>query len=253
MPHSIEAEKSVLGAIFLSPNTIANIADKLDVVDFYEERNRNVFHALTNIFQRDEKIDFTTVSTELARLKVMSKVGGDYLAELVDFTPTLANLDSYIEIVRDFSLKRAMIKLSGDIYAKGFDPIITATDYVDEAEDKIFKLIKRRRAGEFITINEVLENVKAKAEVRRTDGEVTGLNTGFRALNTYTSGFQPQELIILAARPSVGKSALAMNLAVQAAKNNKEGRAAVALFSLEMSNEQLGSRMLSYESLVTID
>lgn len=250
MPHSIEAEKSVLGAIFLSPNTIANIADKLDVVDFYEERNRNVFHALTNIFQRDEKIDFTTVSTELARLKVMSKVGGDYLAELVDFTPTLANLDSYIEIVRDFSLKRAMIKLSGDIYAKGFDPIITATDYVDEAEDKIFKLIKRRRAGEFITINEVLENVKAKAEVRRTDGEVTGLNTGFRALNTYTSGFQPQELIILAARPSVGKSALAMNLAVQAAKNNKDGRAAVALFSLEMSNEQLGSRMLSYESLV---
>ncbi|MGB4129372.1 MAG: replicative DNA helicase, partial [Acholeplasmatales bacterium] len=121
---------------------------------------------------------------------------------------------------------------------------------VDEAEEKIFKLIKRRRAGEFITINEVLDTVKSKAEVKRSEGDVTGLNTGIGRLNFLTSGFQKQELIILAARPSVGKSALAMNLAIQAAKNNKEGNACVALFSLEMSNEQLGSRMLSYESLV---
>lgn len=250
MPHSIEAEKSVLGAIFLSPNVLANILDKLNIEDFYEQRNRSIFHAFGRLFDKKEKIDFTTVSTELAHLKMMGKVGGDYLAELVDFTPTLANLDSYIEIVRDFSLKRAMIELSGDIYAQGFDPIISATDYVDDAENKIFKLIKRRRAGEFITINEVLETVKTKAEIKRSEGEVTGLNTGFSILNYYTSGFQNQELIILAARPSVGKSALAMNLAIQAAKNNKESKACVALFSLEMSNEQLASRMLSYESHV---
>lgn len=250
MPHSIEAEKSVLGAIFLNPTTLANIADKLTIEDFYEERNRGIFHALLRLFERQEKIDFTTTSTELAHLKLMGKVGGDYLSELIDFTPTLAHLESYVEIVRDFSLKRAMIELSGDIHAKGFNPELSATEYVDEAEDKIFKLIKRRRAGEFITINEVLESVKAKAEVKRTEGDVTGLNTGFRRLNYYTSGFQEQELIILAARPSVGKSALAMNLAIQAAKNNKDGQACVALFSLEMSNEQLASRMLSYESLV---
>lgn len=181
---------------------------------------------------------------------MMSKVGGNYLAELIDFTPTLANLESYIEIVKDYSLKRAMIELSGDIHARGFDSELTATEYVDEAEEKIFKLIKRRRAGEFITINEVLDTVKSKAEVKRSEGDVTGLNTGIGRLNFLTSGFQKQELIILAARPSVGKSALAMNLAIQAAKNNKEGNACVALFSLEMSNEQLGSRMLSYESLV---
>ena len=143
-----------------------------------------------------------------------------------------------------------MIELSGDIHARGFDSELTATEYVDEAEEKIFKLIKRRRAGEFITINEVLDAVKSKAEVKRSEGDVTGLNTGIGRLNFLTSGFQKQELIILAARPSVGKSALAMNLAIQAAKNNKEGNACVALFSLEMSNEQLGSRMLSYESLV---
>lgn len=250
MPHSIEAEKSVLGAIFLSPNVLANILDKLNIEDFYEQRNRSIFHALSRLFEKKEKVDFTTVSTELAHLKMMGKVGGDYLAELVDFTPTLANLDSYIEIVRDFSLKRAVIELSGNIYAQGFDPLISATDYVDEAENKIFKLIKRRRAGEFITINEVLESVKAKAEIKRSEGDVTGLNTGFSILNYYTSGFQNQELVILAARPSVGKSALAMNLAIQAAKNNKENKACVALFSLEMSNEQLASRMLSYESHV---
>lgn len=250
MPHSIEAEKSVLGAIFLSPNTLAAIADKLDVEDFYEDRNRSVFNALLRLFERVEKIDFTTVSTELAQLKMMGRVGGDYLAELIDFTPTLAHLDSYVEIVKDFSLKRAMIELSGEIYAKGFDQTVGATEYVDESEDKIFQLIKRRRAGEFISINEILEKVKSNAEVQRSEDEVTGLDTGFGRLNYYTSGFQKEELIILAARPSVGKSALAMNLAVQVAKANKGGKAGVALFSLEMSNEQLGSRMLSYESLV---
>lgn len=250
MPHNIEAEKSVLGAIFLSPETLATIADELSVEDFYEERNRSVFYALTRLLEKNEKIDLTTVSTELAQINMMSKVGGNYLAELIDFTPTLANLESYIEIVKDYSLKRAMIELSGDIHARGFDSELTATEYVDEAEEKIFKLIKRRRAGEFITINEVLDTVKSKAEVKRSEGDVTGLNTGIGRLNFLTSGFQKQELIILAARPSVGKSALAMNLAIQAAKNNKEGNACVALFSLEMSNEQLGSRMLSYESLV---
>lgn len=250
MPHSIEAEKSVLGAIFLNPQSMPNIADKLTIEDFYETRNRGIYHALIRLFEKGERIDFTTVSTELAQLKLMGRVGGDYLSELIDFTPTLANLESYIEIVRDFSLKRAMIEISGDIYSQGFDPVVSATQYVDDAEDKIFRLIKRRRAGEFITINEVLEDVKRKAEVKRSEGDVTGLSTGFGRLNYLTSGFQSEELIVLAARPSVGKSALAMNLAIQIAKNNKEGKACVAVFSLEMSNEQLASRMLSYESLV---
>ncbi|MGB4130054.1 MAG: DnaB-like helicase N-terminal domain-containing protein, partial [Acholeplasmatales bacterium] len=116
MPHNIEAEKSVLGAIFLSPETLATIADELSVEDFYEERNRSVFYALTRLLEKNEKIDLTTVSTELAQINMMSKVGGNYLAELIDFTPTLANLESYIEIVKDYSLKRAMIELSGDIH-----------------------------------------------------------------------------------------------------------------------------------------
>lgn len=250
LPHNLEAEKSVLGAIFLDPSILANILDKLAIEDFYEEKNRSIFHAFSRLFQKEAKIDFTTVSTELAQLKMMGRVGSDYLSELIDFTPTLANIEAYVDIVRDFSLKRAMIGVSGDIYAQGFDPKLGATEYVDQAEEKIFRLIRKRRAGEFVSIDEVLETVKKKAEIKRSEGDVTGLNTGIGRLNYLTSGFQPEELVILAARPSVGKSALAMNLAIQAAKNNKDGFAGVAVFSLEMSNEQLVSRMLAYEALV---
>ncbi|NLN50529.1 MAG: replicative DNA helicase [Acholeplasmataceae bacterium] len=250
MPHNVDAEKSVLGAIFLSPGVLASVADKLSVDDFFELKNKRVYFALLRLLEKAEKIDFTTISAELASLKSMDQVGVDYLSELVDFTPTLANLESYIEIVKDYSLKRAMISVSGEIYAEGFNPAIDATDYVDQAEEKIFQLIRRRRAGEFLTIDEILREVRKKAEIKRSEGDVTGLNTGFGRLNYLTSGFQNEELIILAARPSVGKSALAMNLAIQAAKNNSDGHAGVAFFSLEMSNEQLVSRMLSYESLV---
>ncbi len=250
MPHNLEAEKSVLGAVFLDPSSLPNISDKLIIEDFYDTKNKHIYSAFLMLLARNEKIDFTTVSTELAAQKVMRSVGGDYLSEIVDFVPTLANLESYVEIVRDFSLKRAMISLSSEIYARGFDPSVTATDYVDQAEETMFKLIRKRRAGEFLTIDEVLKEVRQKAEIKRSESDVTGLDTGFNRLNYYTSGFQPQELIILAARPAVGKSAFAMNLAIQAAKKNVDGRAGIAIFSLEMSNEQLVSRMLSYESLV---
>ncbi len=250
MPHNLEAEKSVLGAIFLSPEVLPTIADKLSVDDFYGEKNKRVYIALLQLLNKNEKIDSTTVSVELASLKAMNMVGVDYLSELVDFTPSLANLESYVEIVKDYALKRAMILVTGEIYEKGFDQTLSATDYVDSAEEKIFKLIRKRRAGEFLTIDEILSDVRKKAEIKRSEGDVTGLNTGFGRLNYLTSGFQNEELIILAARPAVGKSAFAMNIAIQVAKLNNQAKAGVAFFSLEMSNEQLVSRMLSYESLV---
>ncbi|MDD2574867.1 MAG: replicative DNA helicase [Acholeplasmataceae bacterium] len=251
MPHNIDAEKSVLGAIFVDPTCLASVADKLTVEDFYETKNKNIYRALLNLLESDSKIDYTTVSTELASLKVMSQVGVDYLVEVTDYLPTITNLDSYIELVKDESLKRSMIQVSSEIYSKGFDPAITASDYVDDAEEAIFTLIRKRRAGEFLTLSEVLKEVRNKAEIKRSDSTVTGIDTGFAKLNYATAGFQPEEFIILAARPSVGKSALAMNLALQVAKFNKQGKAGVAIFSLEMSNEQLVSRMLSCESLVS--
>ena len=112
-------------------------------------KNKNIYRAVLNLLEVDGKIDYTTVSTELASLKVMSQVGVDYLVEVTDYLPTITNLDSYIELVKDESLKRAMIQVSSEIYTKGFDPAITASDYVDNAEEAIFTLIRRRRAGEF--------------------------------------------------------------------------------------------------------
>ncbi len=250
MPHNLDAEKSVLGACFLDPHVVPIVRDKLEIEDFYELKHKNIFRALVLLLEEDSKIDYTTVSTKLASLNAMRQVGSDYLSHITDFTPTVTHIDDYIEVVRDFSLKRAMIEATAKISMDGYNPLVSATDYVDRAEETIFKLIRRRKAGEFLGIGEVLVEVTKKAEVRRTEGDVTGLSTGFGRLNFLTSGFQKEELIILAARPAVGKSAFAMNLALQACKNNKNGKAGVAIFSLEMSNEQLVSRMLSAESMV---
>lgn len=251
MPHNLEAEKSLLGAIFLDPKLLPNVADKVELEDFYEERNKGIYRALLQLLERGEKVDYTTVSVELASFNMMSKVGGDYLSEITDFTPTIAYVETYINIIKDASLKRAMVELTGAIYAEGFDPSVSTIEYVDLAEERIFKLIRQRRAGDLLKIEKVLEEVRKKAEIKRTEGELTGLDVGFQSLNYFTSGFQPEELVILAARPSVGKSALAMNIALQACRNNKKGKAGVAIFSLEMSNEQLVSRMLSCESMVS--
>ncbi len=251
MPHNLEAEQSLLGAIFLDPTILPQIADKVTIEDFYETKHQSIYRAFLQLLEKNEKVDYTTVSKELATFQMMSKVGGDYLSELTDFTPTLAHVDTYVDYILDASLKRMIIVSMSDIYAKGFDPSISTTDYIDQAEEEVFKLSRRRKAGELLKIGPILEDVRKKAEIKRSEDGITGLNTGFPRLNFYTSGFQPEELIILAARPAVGKSAFAMNLALNVCKNNKNGKAGVAFFSLEMSNEQLVSRMLSCESMIS--
>ncbi len=250
MPHNLEAEQSLLGAIFLDPTILPQIADKVTIEDFYETKHQSIYKAFLQLLDKNEKVDYTTVSKELASFQMMSKVGGDYLSELTDFTPTLAHVDTYVDYILDASLKRMIILSVSDIYAKGFDPSVSTTDYVDYAEEEVFKLSRRRKAGELLKIGPILDDVRKKAEIKRSEDGITGLNTGYPRLNFYTSGFQPEELIILAARPAVGKSAFAMNLALNVCKNNKNGKAGVAFFSLEMSNEQLVSRMLSCESMI---
>ena len=250
MPFNLEAEQSVLGAAFLNPKVLIAIIDKLDDGDFYDARNQKIFVAMRSIFQREEKIDFTTVSTELAQMNAMKNIGVVYLSELTDLVPTTANLDAYVDIVRDYSLKRRVINTAGKILEDGYNESIRATEYIDEAEAKIFDLVRRRKATEFLKIDQVVSEVREKAESRKHMGAITGLKTGFGILDSITSGFQPEELLILAARPSMGKSAYAMNLALNVAKYNFDGKAGVAVFSLEMSNEQLVGRMMASESRV---
>ncbi|HBT59623.1 MAG TPA: replicative DNA helicase, partial [Acholeplasmataceae bacterium] len=250
MPFNLEAEQSVLGAAFLNPNVLIAIIDKLNQEDFFDQRNQKIYEAMRQIFQRSEKIDYTTVSTELAQMGAMKSIGVAYLSELTDFVPTTANLDAYIDIVRDYSLKRMVIETAGKILEDGYNEGIRATEYIDDAEEKIFDLVRRRKATEFLKIDKVVQEVREKAESRKHQGAITGLKTGFAILDNLTAGFQPEELLILAARPSMGKSAFAMNLALNAAKFNHGGKAGVAVFSLEMSNEQLVGRMLSSEARV---
>lgn len=250
MPFNLDAEQSVLGAVFLSPNVMVSLLDKLSIEDFYDKRNQKIYQALVNLNSRDEKLDYTTVSTELAQLGAMREVGVSYLSEITDLVPTTANLDAYVDIVKDYSLKRALIEAANEILEDGFNEKIRAMDYIDHTEEKIFDLVRRRKASEFIGIRQVVGEVKEKAESRKNKGPLTGLSTGFSIMDQITSGLQPEELIILAARPSMGKSAFAMNLALNAAKHNKNQQAAVAVFSLEMSNEQLVGRMMASESRV---
>jgi replicative DNA helicase len=250
MPFSLEAEQSVLGSVFLNPAVIVGLMDKLNDEDFYDRRNQKIFFALRNLHNRGDKMDYTTVSTELAQMNAMKEVGVGYLSEITDFVPTTANLDAYVDIVKDYSLKRAVIDAASRIMEDGFNDNIKATMFIDEAEKKIFELVRRRKASEFIRIDQVAHEVKEKAESRRNKGALTGLSTGFSMFDQITSGLQPEELLILAARPSMGKSAFAMNIALNVAKHNQNGGASVAVFSLEMSNEQLVGRMLASESRV---
>jgi replicative DNA helicase len=250
MPFNLDAEQSVLGAVFLTPNEMVGLMDKLTEEDFYDKRNQKIFFALRNLFNRDEKLDYTTVSTELAQMGAMRDVGVSYLSEITDIVPSTHNLDAYVDIVKDYSLKRALINAANEIMEDGFNEKIRATDYIDNTEEKIFDLVRRRKASEFVRINQVVGEVKEKAESRKNKGALTGLSTGFGIMDQITSGLQPEELIILAARPSMGKSAFAMNIALNVAKHNKDQKASVAVFSLEMSNEQLVGRMMASESRV---
>ena len=250
MPFNLDAEQSVLGAVFLSPNEMVGLMDKLTEDDFYDKRNQKIFFALRNLFNRDEKLDYTTVSTELAQMGAMRDVGVSYLSEITDIVPSTHNLDAYVDIVKDYSLKRALINAANEIMEDGFNEKIRATDYIDNTEEKIFDLVRRRKASEFVRINQVVGEVKEKAESRKNKGALTGLSTGFGIMDQITSGLQPEELIILAAIPSMGKSAFAMNIALNVAKHNKDQKASVAVFSLEMSNEQLVGRMMASESRV---
>ncbi len=247
IPHSVDAEQNVLGAVFIEPNTIQTITDSLAIEDFYNRRHRMIYSAITELYNEAIDIDYTTLIDRLQNQNLLEDAGGsDYILGLSDTTPSVVNLEHYINIVRDKAVVRKMMEISKTIYEKGFD----ATDmneFIVEAEKRIFEAARSRRTSDFITIKDVTEDVIAKTEsAKNLEGELTGLDTGFERLNEYTLGLQPSELYIIAARPSMGKSAFALNMATNIAK--LDHRPYVAFFSLEMGVDQLVGRMLSSEA-----
>ena len=249
-PFNSEAEQFVLGSIFLEPNLINNLIDTVEISDFYEERHCLIYQAMISLFNEGMPIDFMTVSNELNKIAKLGAIGGvDYLGAIAGSVPSVANLPAYVQIIKDLSIKREMIKAAREIVDSGYDMKISSSKYVDDAENNLLAVAKKRSANSLTKISDVADIVVQKTEEKRKNrGHTTGLATDFYKLDKITLGLHPEEFIILAARPAMGKSALAMNIAVNVAKKNKDGKAGVAVFSLEMGSDQIVSRLVACEA-----
>lgn len=244
MPQKIDAEQSILGSMFLSDKALQRIMESLNKDMFYLDSHKKIFETIKNLADKKSPIDITTVTAELERTKLLNQIGGvEYLTQIIASVPTAANAEQYIKIIEEKFLRRNLIEAGTDIANAGFSSTDEIGDILDDAEKKIFDVIRNRRGSEFKTIQDVL--FKAQADLEKLSsmkGEITGIPTGYRDIDKLTSGFHENELIIIAARPAMGKTAYALNMAVYMALNAKKS---VALFNMEMGAEQLISRMLS--------
>lgn len=244
MPNNLEAEQSVLGACFLSKYALQKACETLAVESFYDEKNAKIFACLKNLMEKKIPIDLTTVTTELKQQNAINEIGGvEYLTDVVNFVPTATNVDYYIKIVEDTAILRKLIQTATDIATMGYNVEDGINETLDTAEKKILGIVKNRRSSEFRSIQDVMSKTQSDLErLSQTKGEITGLPTGWHDLDKITSGFHENEFIIIAARPAMGKTAFALNMATYMAINTDKP---VALFNLEMGAEQLAMRMIS--------
>lgn len=244
MPQNLEAEMSILGACFLSSYALDKVCEEVTSDMFFSETNKIIFDAIFSLHQNKEPLDTTMLVNEIEKKTSINSIGGlEYLSEVIDSVITAANIDYYIDIVREKALRRKLIEVSTSITTSAFDEETETNDIIDNAEKKIFTVTKARKAGEFKNIIDVMKSTEERLEsLAKNDKDITGIATGFYDFDKLTSGLHENELIIVAARPAMGKTAFAVNLAVNAAINSKKN---VALFNLEMSAEQLAMRMIS--------
>ena len=250
LPNNIEAEESVLGACFLSKYALQKACESLTPDSFYDEKNGKIFSAMNALVEEKTPIDITTVTGYLKKNNQLAEIGGvEYLTEVLNFVPTASNIDYYIKNVEDASILRRLIETATDIASEGYRTDESVNEILDNSEKKILNIVKNRKASEFRTIKEVLQKTQSDLErLSEHKGEVTGLATGWYDVDKLTTGLHPNELIIIAARPAMGKTVFALNLATHAAMTQDKS---VALFTLEMSAEQLATRVIS--SLGQID
>ncbi len=248
-PQNIEAEQSVLGSILIDSDALARVIEILKPEDFYEPAHRLIYDVILELFDRGKAVDLITVSEALKKRGKFEEIGGiDYLTELIHTVPTAVNADYYAQIVKEKAILRALIRAGTEIARLGYEEGRPPEQLVDDAERLLFDIIRRGEEGGFKHISGVVSPLIDEIERRYGEGrEVTGVPSGFVELDRLTSGFQPSSLNIIAARPSMGKTAFATNIAVFAACKE---RIPVAIFSLEMSKEQLAQRMLSAEARI---
>ena len=244
MPNNLEAEKSVLGACFLSKYALEKACDTLSADKFYDEKNGKIFSSIHKLYEKKIPLDLTTLTSELQNQKQLAEVGGvEYLTDILNFVPTATNIDYYIKGVEESALLRSLIETATSIATEGYEASDDVNETIDNAERKILNIVKNRKSTEFKTIQEVMARTEANLEqLAESKGEVTGLATGWYDLDKLTAGLHENQLIIVAARPAMGKTAFALNLATNVAINSGK---TVALFNLEMGAEQLATRIIS--------
>ena len=247
MPHSPEAEQAVLGSMLIDADCIKDVMDKLQPQDFYLQQNREIFETIYSMFIYSRPIDGVTVAREMEKNGVYRDDTRAYLLQLMEVTPTSANVMEYAGIIRDKALLRSMAKAAGDIAAMVQEGVGTAGDLLSAAEQKIYAIRQGRGSQEMATVGAVLNDVMEQLAKLTAGSEPPGLSTGLSAVDRKINGLNKSDLLLLAARPGMGKTSMALNVALSAAKSSGK---TVAIFSLEMSKEQLVTRLLANEGLI---
>ena len=250
-PHSVESEQSILGSILLDKDAIITVAETITPSDFYKDAHRVIYESMMALNNKNEPIDMVTLTDELRKRGYLDDIGGvTYLTSLSTIVPTTSNVKYYADIVKEKSVLRQLIKASNDIINLGYGSGESADNVLDFAEKKIFDISQERTNDDFKPINQVLMDTYVMIEsIYSNKSDVTGVTTGFKDLNKKINGLQRTDLILVAARPAMGKTAFALNLVQNAAI---KGNASVAVFSLEMSKEQLAQRMIAAQSNVEL-
>ena len=248
-PHDLEAEQAVIGSMLTDKESVISALETLSDNDFYREDNRIIYSAIMNLYNKGDAIDIITVKSELSSMGKLDAVGGlEYLAELPEKVPTTANVDKYIKIVEEKSTLRTLIKTANELITLGYDPTQEVEELMDNAEKRIFSVMQSRAQKSYSSMKDILVDTFIELEqLYNRKQHITGVPTGFADLDNYTAGLHGSELILVAARPAMGKSAFALNIATNAAVRAKTP---VVIFSLEMSKEQMANRILCSEALV---
>lgn len=251
-PHNLEAERSVLGAAMLSKDALSDIIELVRPEDFYDGANKDIFTVMMDLFREDKPVDIVTVCDEMKNRKILEKAGGrSYVASLSSEVPSATNASEYARIVAEKASLRKLILTAEEIREKGFDENEDPGEILNYAEQSIFGIAQSRQSHDYTPLKEVLfTDIDMLDEAVRNQGKITGVTTGFRELDKVTYGLHKSDLVILAARPAMGKTAFALNIAQNAAV---KGGASVLIFSLEMSKEQLGQRLLAMEARVEME
>ncbi|MDD5144720.1 MAG: replicative DNA helicase [Candidatus Pacebacteria bacterium] len=246
-PQSIEAEKSLLGCIMLDKNSLIKVVDFIAPEDFYRNTHKEIYFACRELFERNDPIDLLSVANRLKDKEKLEEVGGNsYLTELINCVPTATNIFNYAKIVQKKRILRDLINAGTEVAALGYDEAEDPEVLMDSAEKKIFSIAQKGLSQVFLPIKSTLGEAFERIDrLSKNTGGLRGVPSGFTQLDNMLSGFQPSDLIILAARPSIGKSALAMNIASHIAINEKKP---VGIFSLEMSKDQLVDRLIADQS-----